>query len=133
MLAILRVLRMGTGNAELAAAFAMGVFIGLIPLYGLHAMLAIYLARRLHLNLLAAVIGTNISIPPLVPLWVYLSVSMGNLLLHGRWQMHWSDVRRQTIPAALLGNLAVALLTAACSLLVARAMLYYLRRGFPRS
>jgi glycosyltransferase involved in cell wall biosynthesis len=130
--ALLRILRTGTSNAEFAAAFALGVFVGLTPLYGLHALIAIYLARRLHLNILAAVIGTNISIPPLVPVWIYLSVSTGNLLAHGQWLTRWSDVTPGAMPAALLGNLVVALLTAAASLLIVRAMLYCFRRGVSR-
>jgi len=132
--AILRVVATGTSNSGLAAAFAMGVFIGLTPLYGLHTILAIYFARRLHLNVLAAVIGSQVSIPPLLPVWIYLSVGMGNLLVNGQWLAlaHWSEIRSGMIPAMLLGNLIVAAAISALGLFLARGLLYCFRPAVAR-
>src|SRR5262249_11421477 len=49
--------------ARLAAAVALGVFIGLTPFYGLQTVLAIVLAGLLRLNITAAVVATQISNP----------------------------------------------------------------------
>lgn len=123
-----RALREGSSNAELATAFAMGVFVGLTPFYFLQTLLAIFFARRLHLNVLAAVIGSQVSCPPLAPLWLILSYGIGNLLLNGRWALaHVNGSPFAWIWAArwpfLLGNLCVASVTATLSLLLARAVL----------
>ena len=75
----------GSNCRELAMAFALGIFVGLTPFYFIQTLLAIYLSRRLHLNPLAAVIGSQISIPPLAPLWMGLSYAVGHLLLKGEW------------------------------------------------
>jgi glycosyltransferase involved in cell wall biosynthesis len=123
------ILRTGLGNSEIATAFAMGIFVGLTPLYGLQTLLAVYFARRLHLNVLAAVIGSQVSIPPLVPVWIVLSYGVGNLILHGRWMgTTFSTLSHQMIPAILLGNLFVALGVAGVGLIGARWVLDRVRR-----
>jgi glycosyltransferase involved in cell wall biosynthesis len=130
--AVRNVLRAGSSNAELAMALAMGIFIGLTPFYLLHALIAIYFARRLHLNVLAAILGSQISIPPLVPLWVGLSYAIGELLLHGRWDFHplmmnWRKMGSEFFWPALVGNLPMAVGVAMLGLLVARLLLYCFR------
>ena len=126
--AVRNALRAGSSNAELATAFAVGIFLGLTPLYGLQTILAIYFSRRLHLNVISAVIGSQISIPPLLPVWLVLSYGTGNLLLHGRWiAANFSDFSRRMIPTLLLGNLLVAFTAAIAGLLVARCVLSVVR------
>jgi uncharacterized protein (DUF2062 family) len=122
------VLKAGSSNTELATAFALGIFIGLTPFYFLHSIIAIYFARRMHLNVIAAVVGSQISIPPLLPLWIMLSYGVGNLLLHGRWTAtHFSDLSRQMLPALLLGSFLVASCMSTIGLFVARGLLHCLR------
>jgi uncharacterized protein (DUF2062 family) len=128
-------LHAGSSNAELAMAFSLGIFVGLTPFYLLQTILAIYLARRLHLNVIAAVIGSQISIPPLMPVWVWLSYGVGNLLWRGEWMLQ--DVSEQAtwtlsafagkIGPFLLGNFTVAITVAIIGLLLARGLLYCLR------
>ncbi len=123
--AIRTIARTGSTNGELATAFAVGIFVGLTPLYFLQTLIAIYFARRLHLNVLAAVVGSQISIPPLVPVWMMLSYGVGNMVLHGRWiATHFVEISRAMIPAFLLGNFLVALSVAICGL--------FARAGFCR-
>ncbi len=112
----------------MATAFAVGIFLGLTPLYFLQTILAIYFSRRLHLNVLAAVIGSQISIPPLLPVWLVLSYGMGTLLLHGRWiAASFGTLSREMLPAFLLGNFIVALGVALIGLAVVRSVLSVVR------
>jgi uncharacterized protein (DUF2062 family) len=111
--AVKQALAAGASNAELATGFATGVFVGLTPFYFLHTLIAIYLARRLHLNLVAAVIGSQISIPPLLPVWFGLNVKVGNLVA----------AEAGKLPAFFVGNALVAVGMATCGLLAARAIL----------
>jgi len=67
----------------LAVALALGVFIANLPLYGVQALLALYTARRLHLNPLAAVLGTQISTPPIGPILVTAAIALGHFLRRG--------------------------------------------------
>ncbi len=131
-------IRAGGSNSELAMAFALGIFVGLTPFYMLQTVLAIYFARRLHLNVIAAVIGSQISIPPLMPLWAMLSYAVGHLLLTGHWvlsDMHefsnqWSwnfSAMSSKLAPFLIGTVPVALGVSLLGLLVARALLFCLR------
>jgi glycosyltransferase involved in cell wall biosynthesis len=131
-------LRAGSSNSELAMAFALGVFVGLTPLPLIQTILAIYFARRLHLNVLAAVIGSQISIPPLMPLWAGVFYAVGQLILTGEWvlsstqqvpaQWTWSmnTLAGKAWPL-VVGSLPVAIAMAVLSLVVVRLLLYCVR------
>jgi len=128
--AIVQALRAGSSNSALAMAFAMGIFVGLTPFSLLQTILAIYFARRMHLNVLAAVIGSQISIPPLAPLWLTASYALGRRLVDGQWTSEvftrFEFSLRQLGPF-LLGNLLLALIMTAVGLFSARALLYCVR------
>ncbi len=53
-----------------AFAVAVGVFVGCLPLYGLHTAIIILLALLLRLNFVYLFLGNQISIPPLIPLLI---------------------------------------------------------------
>ncbi len=66
-----------------AAALALGAFIGNLPTYGLHAVIGLYGAKRLHLHPLGVVLGTQISTPPIGPVLNAIAIAIGHLILHG--------------------------------------------------
>ena len=71
---------------EIALGTAIGVFIGVMPLYGFHTLLflaAAFLIRRVHK--LAILIGTNISIPPTAPLITLAGYDIGRWILPGAY------------------------------------------------
>jgi glycosyltransferase involved in cell wall biosynthesis len=70
-------------RSVLAAGLAMGVFVANLPAYGFQTLLGLYLARRLHLNPLAVVLGTHFSTPPIGPALVGAAVWVGHLFMTG--------------------------------------------------
>ena len=68
---------------ELAAALALGVFVANLPVYPCQTLLSLYLARRLHLNPLAAAAGTQVSTPPIGFVLIAGGLYLGHLVLHG--------------------------------------------------
>ena len=60
-----------------AVSIAFGVFMGIVPLWGFQLALAIFLSIILRLNKGLVIIAANISIPPMIPLIIYLSYKMG--------------------------------------------------------
>lgn len=64
-----------------AFSVALGVFIGVAPLWGLQTILAIFLAAVLRLNKFIAFAFSNISIPPMIPVIIYLSLKTGAIIL----------------------------------------------------
>lgn len=75
-----------------ALSIALGLFIGLTPLWGLHTLLVISLALLFKLNKVIAFAFSNISIPPLIPLVVYLSLKVGAWVTGRELQFSMSEI-----------------------------------------
>lgn len=73
----------GAKRTTMAGSIGIGAFIGCVPVYGLHAVLALYAARRLNLHPLGMVLGTQVGCPPVGVVLAMASVAVGHLLLHG--------------------------------------------------
>lgn len=65
-----------------AASIALGVFMGIVPLWGFQLALAISLSIILRLNKGLVILAANISVPPMIPFIIYGSYKMG------AWWMH---------------------------------------------
>lgn len=111
------------------ASVAVGLFIGCLPLYGLHFVLCLAVCLPLRLDLLVAYLAANISNPLIAPFLVVLEVETGALILTGRTVPFDLDRARETGIAgfaaqAALGSLvvgaAIAALGAAITSLVVR-------------
>jgi uncharacterized protein (DUF2062 family) len=77
-----RLLREAGSPREMAAAVALGVLMGALPLPGLHIVASLWGATRLRLNRVVAVGSQNLCAPPFVPAAAFL---LGYRLLHGAW------------------------------------------------
>jgi len=64
-----------------AKSIALGLFIGLSPLWGLHTLLVLSLAVFFKLNKAIAFAFSNVSLPPFIPFIVLISIQIGALLL----------------------------------------------------
>lgn len=60
---------------------ALGVFIGLSPLWGFQTIIVLFLAFIFRLNKLIAFAFSNISLPPLIPFIIYGSLKIGSSIL----------------------------------------------------
>lgn len=64
-------------NARKAASVGFGVFMGIVPIWGFQLLVGIALAMLMRLNKVLFVIAANISIPPMIPLIIFLSYKAG--------------------------------------------------------
>ncbi len=64
-----------------ALSIALGIFIGLSPLWGFHTIIVLFLAVLFRLNKVIAFAFSNISIAPLIPFVIFLDVRVGDLVL----------------------------------------------------
>jgi uncharacterized protein (DUF2062 family) len=64
-----------------SASVSFGVFMGIVPIWGFQLVAAIFLAHLLRLNKALVIIAANISIPPMIPLIIFLSYKMGGYWL----------------------------------------------------
>ena len=61
-----------------ALSIALGVFLGLSPLWGFHTVIVIFLAILFRLNKVIAFVFSNISLPPFIPFVLLLSLEVGD-------------------------------------------------------
>lgn len=67
---------------QLAAAAAVGVFLGALPIIALHTVAILFAAGYLRLNKVVAIAASQLTMPPVVPA---LCIEIGYYLRHGRW------------------------------------------------
>ncbi len=62
-----------------SASIGFGIFMGIIPLWGFQMLIALSVAVFFKLNKALVIIASNISIPPMIPLLIFLSYKSGAL------------------------------------------------------
>jgi glycosyltransferase involved in cell wall biosynthesis len=110
----------------LAAAAAVGVFLGVLPLISCHMLVVLFVASRLNLNKVMALGIQNLCMPPFVPL---ACIELGYYMRHGAWL---TRATKQTIvyeaPERLLEWLLGSLLLAPLLAILAATIVYMLAR-----
>ncbi|WP_143307884.1 DUF2062 domain-containing protein [Chitinophaga vietnamensis] len=91
-------------NALKAASIGFGVFMGIVPIWGFQLLVAILVSIKLKLNKALVVIAAHISIPPMIPVVVFLSFLTGKIWMgQSATDLFFSDgISMQTIKANTL-------------------------------
>jgi len=71
----------------LAAAVGVGLFFGILPIWGVQFVAALWVAHRLRLNKVVVGVAANISIPPMIPFIFFAALTLGHRLLAGDWMV----------------------------------------------
>jgi uncharacterized protein (DUF2062 family) len=114
-------------------SIAFGVFMGILPVWGLQFIIGMPLAILFKLNKTLFFIFIHISMFPLTPLFWMASLLAGNALMGRQMISHdWmhitlTDVRNEGI-AFFLGGIVLAMLAGTCSYFMSSGVLYYRRR-----
>ncbi|MBI5102307.1 MAG: DUF2062 domain-containing protein [Nitrospirae bacterium] len=121
-----QILSIGESPGKIAAAFSLGVFIGMSPLLGLHTILGIAVAWALKLNRLVTLAGVFVTNPwTIIPIYT-LGTWLGAKLLmidHIMPDIDWSNVTINSLMTEfshilmpfLVGNTVLGLLSATVS------------------
>ena len=125
--------------AKLGLSGALGVFLGTIPIIGLHSISIILLAGHARLNKIMGLATSQLCIPPFVPV---LCIEVGHYLLHGQFLTElstrtvWKEAFDRFAEWAL-GSLvvapALALMVGVASYVLARLVQARLVTGVPAS
>lgn len=86
---------LGSGDSPKvkSLSLALGVFIGIIPIWGFQTVAVLFLAVSFKLNKLLAFAASNVSIPPMIPIIVISSLYLGGLFTnHNIDQEEYSNV-----------------------------------------
>ncbi|WP_310992923.1 DUF2062 domain-containing protein [Aequorivita marina] len=75
-----------------AFSIALGVFIGLSPIWGFHTVSVLFLAILLKLNKVIAFAFSNVSLPPFIPFILYFSLKLGSWLLGENFVLSMDEI-----------------------------------------
>ena len=121
-----------------ALGVAIGAFIGILPVYGLHTILcviALFLIPRA--NKLAIFLGTNVSLPPTVPTITWTAYDIGRILLVNKHYppLSWEYLKSFKIARLsefyyplFVGSVVLALLVALALYLITRVIADKIRK-----
>ena len=96
-----------SGPRRDAVAVGLGVFIGALPLYGLHLVLCLAAGSLLRLNRLKLYVAANISNPLMAPLLILSEIQAGALARRGELQSLTSSAVREVHLWRVGGDLIV--------------------------
>lgn len=126
--------------ARIAGSVALGLFMGIAPLWGFQIALTLVLAHLLNASKTVAVVASNISFPLMIPPILYGSLVMG------RWSLGREDplavpglgddpaaALAADLPAYLLGSVLLGAVVAAVGGVLAWLVVRMLRAGGGRS
>jgi len=118
-----------SGPGREAVAVGVGVFIGALPVYGLHLLLCLGVGSLLRLNRLKLYVAANISNPLMAPLLILSEIQAGALARRGELQSLSLSAVREIDPWTFGGDLiAGSLLVGALLGLTLGAATYLLTR-----
>ena len=101
-----------------AISVAFGIFMGIVPIWGFQLVAAIFLAILFKLNKPLVIVAANISIPPMIPVIIFLSYKMGAFYMGANaMQFHFSnaitlDSIKKNLLQYIYGSITLALLAA---------------------
>ena len=68
-------------NLKLSLSVMLGIFCGILPIWGWQLAVAIFLAYLFKMNKPIVITTANISIPPMIPFVLYFSYKTGGIIL----------------------------------------------------
>jgi glycosyltransferase involved in cell wall biosynthesis len=123
-------------NIKISSAIALGVFIGIAPIWGFQTIAAITLAYIFKLNKPITFISCNISIPPCIPIIIFLSLKTGGLILNQPLpnitltNKLTFEITKQYLSTYIIGSIVFGLLCALLFGLITYISLSISRRKF---
>ena len=118
---------------ELSLAVGVGLFFGIVPIWGFQMIAAAAVAHRCRLNKAITLLASNISAPPLAPFVVYGGLVLGHWLFTGQVmhlapdQVSMANVR-EYFGQWFVGSVALALLAAVAGTVLTYAGARLVRR-----
>lgn len=128
---LLALLRIKDTPHRLSVAFAIGVFIGMSPLLGLHTILGIFVAWALRLNKMVTVTGVYVTNPwTIIPIYTFSTwtgakcLGVNHILPHIDWKHLTLSKLLNEFSPLLMPFIAGSLLVGGISAIVSYVVIY---------
>lgn len=120
-------------NLSKSLSLGFGVFIGILPIWGFQLLVGIPLAIFFRMNKVLFLAAANISLPPMIPLIIYLSFKMGYFFMGGTSDaLKSSQFSLETISSDVQIYVAGAIILACLSFFVVTLLSFLSLRFFRR-
>jgi len=121
-------------NVKIASSVALGLFMGVAPVWGYQLIVLIFVAHLLRLNKVIAVVAAHISIPPMIPVIIYVSYQIGGLMVAQPAQIEFSkgisiEMIKHDLYQYVIGSFGLGVALAVSVGLLAYLLLQLFRRG----
>jgi|SRR5690554_156901 len=98
-------------------SIALGVLIGLSPLWGFHTVIVIFLALLFRLNKVIAFAFSNVSLPPFIPFIVFAGLKLGSWILGEHLVLSFHEIEPSLglvkyIKSYIVGSIVLAIVGA---------------------
>lgn len=119
-------------NEKVAAAIAVGVLVGILPVWGFQMMVGIAIAQFFGLNRLVVLATSNISLPPMIVGILYGSYLCGSLIFDDVPSISMEGISLDIMLASgkcyFVGAIILAIISAVIAYIISFLLLHLLRR-----
>ena len=119
-------------NEKVAAAIAVGVLVGILPVWGFQMMVGVAIAQFFGLNRLVVLATSNISLPPMIVGILYGSYLCGSLIFDDAPSISMEGISLDIMLASgkcyFVGAIILAIISAVIAYIISFLLLHLLRR-----
>ena len=119
-------------NEKVAAAIAVGVLVGILPIWGFQMMVGVAIAQFFGLNRLVVLATSNISLPPMIVGVLYGSYLCGCLIFEDVPSITMDNISMDIMLASgmcyFVGAIIFAIISAVIAYIISFLLLHLLRR-----
>jgi uncharacterized protein (DUF2062 family) len=119
-------------NEKVAAAIAVGVLVGILPIWGFQMMVGVAIAQFFGLNRLVVLATSNISLPPMIVGILYGSYLCGSLIFDDVPSISMDGISLEIMLASgkcyFVGAIILAIISAVIAYIISFLLLHLLRR-----
>ena len=119
-------------NEKVAAAIAVGVLVGILPIWGFQMMVGVAIAQFFGLNRLVVLATSNISLPPMTVGILYGSYLCGSLIFDDALSISMDGISLDIMLASgkcyFVGAIILAIISAVIAYIISFLLLHLLRR-----
>lgn len=119
-------------NEKVAAAIAVGVLVGILPVWGFQMMAGVAIAQFFGLNRMVVLATSNISLPPMIVGILYGSYLCGSLIFDDAPSISMDGISLDIMLASgkcyFVGAIILAIISAVIAYIISFLLLHLLRR-----
>lgn len=119
-------------NQKVAAAIAIGVLVGILPIWGFQMAVGVALAQFFGLNRLVVLATSNVSVPPMIVGVLYGSYQCGRIFFQDAPSISMDnislDMMLESGMCYIMGAVIFAIISAAIVYIISFLLLHLLRR-----